>query len=179
MGTSNWDFAIDETITVTAELWATKGSTNTDATNFANYSDLTASPAVGNTFEVYGGGAITKSGKWANGIKSGTLNINNNLERVPKVGSQDVAAIYPQNEDVGCTCAILTDAGGKTDVDDLLTPDETDIVFSSGTTASQSLKWTLTNPSYNRQPLVYRVDMSHMVIDADIGAEAIALAAYS
>jgi len=166
-------FALNESLIVTVEIWGTEIETATSASTFTNYSSLTASETIGNAFEVYGGGAITRSGKWSNGIKAGTLTISNNLERVPKIGTQDMIGVYPQEIDVGLSCDILTDSGGKTDIDDLLTPDETDIVIQSGTTSNTSYKWTLTNPSYNSEPVVYKVGMSHMVISADIGAEAI------
>lgn len=170
---------VDESITVSAEIWGTGGTAETSAATFTNYSSLTPAAAIGNSFEVYGGSAITKSGKFANGIKSGTFTFNNGLERIPHVGSQDTYWIAPGGLDISMTLDILTDAGGKTDVDDLLSGDETDIVFDTGTTADKSQKFTFTNPSFNRTPVIYRADMTHMVISGDIGAEDVTHATYA
>lgn len=170
---------INETIKISVEIWGTSMTDGTAGSDFTNYSSLTASAAVGNAFEVYGGGAITRSGAFAAGVKSGTLTINNNLERVPNVGSQDCVHIAEGEQHIGFVGDVVADSGGKPEVDDLLAASETAIVLDTGTTANTSQKFTLNNPSYNRMPIIQRVGDTHMLLSVDIGAETITHAAYT
>lgn len=177
--TSSFENALNSAIIVTEEWWGTTLTPAKLPTTFTNYSSLTQPVACGGAVEIYGGGAITKSGKWSNGVKSATLTIGNQLERVPKLGSQDMVGIYPGTIQIGLKADILSTAGGSTDIADLLTPDEVSIILASGTTASKSHKFTLSKPSYTTAPVTYRADTTHYVTPADITAESLTYAAYS
>ena len=179
VNTLSYACSINDAILMSAEIWGTGIETGTANADFTNYSSLDASVAVANQIEIYGGAAITRSGMYAAGVKSGTFTINNNLERIPKVGSQDATGIKPGDIEWSFAGEALSDGGSKTDFDDLIAAGETDIVFDTGTTASASQKITLTNPTYNRQSQVLRQGDKHLVLGVDLGAESGAMAAYS
>jgi hypothetical protein len=116
------------------------------------------------------------------GIKGATITINNNLERIPRINTGtaqggDYAIILPGVQEVGLTADIVADAGGKLDMDDIIGDVEVPVVLASGSLTGVSQKWTLTNPHFNSQPVVYQADMTTLIISANMGAESIAYAA--
>lgn len=168
-------FSVGEQVNETTELWA-----NNLTTSATLPTGGTPAAAIASTFDTFNGALISRSGKWLAGIKSATLTINNNLERIPRIsttGTQggDYAYIMPGLQETKLTADIIADGAGKTDIDDLLADPETTIVIQTGITPNYSLKWTLTHPSFNALPVVYTADMKTLILSADMGAENIAL----
>ena len=175
INTATYTFTVGQPIKVAMEIW------------FSNLTTATAAPtgtapsALATVFDTFNGATVTRSGKWAAGIKSGTLTINNNLERIPKLKGAtaqggDYAIIMPGIQEYKFTGEIIADAGGKSDIDDILSDPETSIVIASRVGDANGYKWTLTKPNFNSEPVVYTADMTTLIINADIGAETIALA---
>lgn len=175
----SWTCSPSEAIRVTCEIWGNAVETEDIVTDFTNYSSLDASAAISETIEIYEGASITRAGCWADGIGSFNFEINNHLERVPVLGSQDPAGTYPAHSEFSGGAEVLATAGGETLLDECLAGTEVAIVANSGTTASKSLKFTFANASYNRTPAAYRTEMAIVKIPADWGAESVTLAAYS
>jgi hypothetical protein len=175
----SWNCTQDEAVQVSVEIIGNAVETDTAASNFTNYGDLTSASAIGNSIETYSGASITRSGKWTEGINSFTMEINNNVDRLFEVGESEAASTKPGYTDISGTAVIIASDGGKTPVDDILSGDEVNIVAQSGTTSGASHKFTLSNASYNSIPVVYQTDMTGMLVDANWGAESVAYGAVS
>jgi len=174
INTQNIAFSVGEQVNVTTEIWASNLTTS------ASVPAGTAPSVIGTAFDTFNAALVAKSGKWVAGIKACTLTINNNLERIPRIataGAQggDYAYIMPGIQETKLTADIIADGAGKSDIDDLLAGEETNIVIQSGTTPNLSTKWTLTKPTYNGIPVVYSADMTTLILSADIGAESLAI----
>lgn len=175
INTQNINFAIGEPVTVATEIWQNNLSTS------ATTPTGTVASAIAEAFDTFNGSLFTRTGKWVAGIKSATLTINNNLERIPKINTGtaqggDYGYIMPGLQDIGLTVDIIVDTGGKADIDDILTDPETTIILQTGTTAGKSAKWTLTKPTFNTEPVVYTADMTTLIISANMGCESLAFA---
>ena len=176
INTQGITFAVGEPVTVATEIWANNLTTS------ATTPTGTAPGEIATKFEQFNGSLFTRAGKWVAGIKSATLNINNNLERIPRINTGtaqggDYSLIMPGLQDIGLTVDIIADSAGKTDIDDLLTDPETTIILQTGIATGVSVKWTLTKPTFNSEPVVYTADMTTLIISANMGCESIAFAA--
>lgn len=170
----------DNEIPITVEIWGQALTTEDVIADYAaTYGAMTAASAIAEDIEIFEAASVTRSGSWTDGIQSMNFTINNNLGRIPKVGSAECVGVYPAHMALSGTADIIANLGGEVDVDELLDGDEVDIVAASGTTASKSYKWTFTNAAYTRTPVPYTADMSCMIIPADWGAEDLTFAAYS
>jgi hypothetical protein len=177
VNTETITFAMSQPVTIASELWF-----NNLTTSATLPTGGTPAGAILTAFETYNGSIFTRSGKWLAGLKGATLTINNNLERIPKINTStaqggDYAIIMPGVQEIQLTADVIADAGGKLDVDDLLADPQTQIILASGASAGVSMKWALTNPTYNSQPVVYNADMTTLIISANMGAESVAFAA--
>jgi len=176
INTATYTFAVGQPIMCALEIWAT------NLTTAAALPLGTAAVAVATSFSTFNGASLLRTGKWANGVKGCTLTINNNLERIPKIKPTtaqggDYAVIMPGIQEYALTADIIADAGGKTDIDDILSDPETTIAVSSKVGDALGYKWTLTKPWFNSEPVVYTADMTTLIISGNMGAESIALAA--
>lgn len=167
----------DEAVTVTTEIWGKELETETTAATFTNYSSLTPAGTISEDIDIFEGAVVTRAGSWADGIQSFDFTINNNLDRIPKLGSDEAIGVYPAHTDLTGSVDIITAAGGEVDVDELLDGTETSIIAQTGSTASKSAKFTFTKAAYARTPVPYRVDMSAVLVAADWEAESVTLAA--
>lgn len=172
-------FNPDETITASVEFWGQDMVPTGPPTAQTNYSTCTAAAAIGEIYEVYEGCSITRAGSWTEGIGKFTLEINNQLERQPKCGSAISQGIYPGILEITGIADIIGVSGGSVDVNELHNLTETNIICSTGATATKSLKYTITKPQWNKMPVVSKADMTHYVLTGDWQAENITLAAYS
>ncbi|MCK5018090.1 MAG: hypothetical protein KAS32_13620 [Candidatus Peribacteraceae bacterium] len=173
----SWDCSQDNAIHVTVEIIGNAVETGANLAALTNYTGQTASAAIATAIEIFEGSAITRSGKWAEGIKSGSFSIDNQVERLFKAGSSEAVSVKPKfTVSEGATLVYASD-GGKTPVDDILSGDEVAIVFASGTTSSESHEFTFGNASYNAVPVVYETGMTGMSVDLKWGAESVAFAA--
>jgi len=170
------NFTQGEVPKATCEIWGNAVETDTTVANFSNYD---SAGAIGESFESYSGAAITRSGCWSNGIADFSFEINNNLDRVFKVGSQDAASTYAGYVDLTGNATVLVATGAKDEVDALMAGTEVDIVAASGSTSSKSLEFTFANASYTNEPVIYKTDMSAMTVGCSWGAESVTFAAVS
>ena len=167
----------DEAIIANVELWGNGLETEDAASDFTNYSSLTPAGSIGEDLEIFEGASVTRSGSWTDGISDFNFTINNNMARIPKLGTSEAVGVYPAHTDLAGAVEIITAAGGEVDVDELLEGTETDIVAQTGTTSSKSMKFTFSNAAYARTPVPYRIDMSAVLVAADWEAESVAFAA--
>lgn len=172
-------FNPDETITASVEFWGTDLTITGVPASQTNYSTCTAASAIGESYDTYEGCAITRSGSWTEGIGKFSLEINNNLARQPKCGSAISQGIYPGILECTGSVDIIGTSGGSTDITELLNLTETNILCSTGTIASKSLKYTITKPQWDRMPLVSKADLTHYVLVGEFKAENVSMVAYS
>jgi hypothetical protein len=175
INTATYTFAMNQPTQVALEIWFT------NLTTAASLPTGTAAVAMSSSFSTFNGSTITRSGKWAAGVKGATLTINNNLERIPMVKATtaqggDYTVIMSGIQEYSLTADIIADAGGKSDIDDILSDPETTIAVASKVGAGGYL-WTLTKPWFNSEPVVYTADMTTMILSANMGAESCAFAA--
>ena len=175
----SWDCSQDNAIHVTCEIIGNAVETGANLAALTNYSGQTSSGAISETIETFEGAGITRSGKWSEGIKSGNFSIDNQIERLFKAGSSEAASVKPKFVIGEGSALVYCSDGAKTPVDDLLSGDEVDVVFASGTTASQSHKFTFANASYTDTPVIYETGMTGMTVDVKWGGESVAFAAMS
>ena len=173
INTQTITFAIGAPITVSTELWFN------NLTEVGTVPTGTTPGAIGTAFDTFNGSMFTRAAKWIAGIKSATLTSNNNLERIPRINTTtaqggDYSLIMPGIQDVNLKVDIIADSAGLNDITDLITDPLTTTILQTGATAAICLKWTLTKPSFNSQPLVYSADMTTLIISADMGAETFA-----
>jgi len=175
----SWDCSQDNAIHVTAEILGMTFETGANLAALTEYSGLTASAAIAETIERFEGSAITRAGKWSEGIKSGSFSIDNQVEQLYKVGAATPQTNRPKFVISEGECLVYASDGIMTPVDDLISGDEVSIVFASGTTASQSYKFTFGNASYDDVPIIYETGMTGMTSAIKWGGESVAFAAYS
>lgn len=152
------------------------------ATSSDNYNDLTASQAIGTTFETFQGAACTRSGSFEAGVGGFSVEINNNVERIPVIGSSTPTLCQEGHEAVTGTVDILLNDGGKADFSEMKYATEQSIIFSSGTstaTNDKSMKWTFANASFDEIPITWSIDTSVVISGVRWKAETLTLAAYS
>jgi len=169
-------YAVGTPVTVAVEIWSN------NLTTAATAPTGTAASAIATPFEIFNGSLFTRTGKWVAGIKGATLTINNKLERIPRINTGtaqggDYSLIMSGIQETTLTADIIADAAGKADIDDILTDPETTTILQSGSSSGVSMKWTLTKPTFNSEPVVYTADMTTLIISANMGAESLAFAA--
>jgi len=178
----SWDCTQDNAIHATVEVigigWEA-ADTLGNLSTYTTYGDLTGYSAIGETIETYEGSAITRSGVWGEGIKTGNFSIDNQCERLYKAGASEAQSIKPQYENIEGSCLVYASDGGHEEADDLLDGEEVNIVFASGATSNQSHQFTFSNGAYTDVPLLYEVNMTGMTLDIKWGAEGVAYAAVS
>ena len=164
----------DEAIIANVEIWGNGLEVEDVPSDFTNYA---AAGTIGEDLEIFEGASVTRSGSWTDGISDFNFTINNNMARIPKLGTSEAVGVYPAHTDLTGSAEIITAAGGEVDVEELLNATETDIVAQTGTTSSKSMQFTFSNAGYARTPVPYRIDMSAVLVAADWEAESVAFAA--
>ena len=175
----SWDCSQDNAIHCTVEIQGIGLETGANLAALTNYSGQTSSAAIDETIDIFEGSAITRTGKWTDGIKSGNFTIDNQIERLFKAGSTEATSMKAKYVIGEGTALVYASDGGKAEVDDLLSGDEVAIVYCSGTTASKSHRFTFSNASYTDTPTVYETNMTGMTVDVKWGGEGVAFDAYS
>jgi hypothetical protein len=167
--------AIEGSVTITGSGIATAASGA-----LTNYSTCTAPGYVGTALETYAGSSITKSGKWAGGVTNGTLTLSQDAGGPGKLGNRYRQANYLKGPmTVELSAEIIT--AGKDELDDIInaTPEETDVIFATGATASQSHKFTLQQMGYESVAEVIAYNEDHAKVNAMLSGEWVDYAAYS
>jgi hypothetical protein len=173
----SWDCSQDNAIHVTCEIIGNAVETGANLAALTNYSGQTVTAAISETIETFEGAGITRSGCWAEGIKSGNFTLDNQVERLFKAGSSEAASVKPKYVISEGTALVYCDDGAVTEVDALLAGTEVAIVFASGSTSSQSHQFTFANASYTDIPVIYETGMTGMTVDTKWGGESVAFAA--
>ena len=141
----------------------------------------TAASACGTTFETFQGALITRSGSFEAGVSGFTVNINNNADRIPKIGTS-TATVYESLENLSGTVDILLNDGGINDWGEMTDHTKQSIVFASGTsttTTDQSMKWTFANASFSEVPIPFTTDTRVVISGITWNAETLSFAAYT
>jgi hypothetical protein len=142
-----------------------------------NYHLYTAAVACGTTFEQFQGATCTRTGSFEAGVSGFTMNINNNADRIPVLGSS-TPTVYESLENLGGTVDILLNDGGNNDWGEMTLETKQSIVFQSGTsttTTDQSMKWTFTNAHFSEVPIPFTTDTRVVQSGITWGAETVAL----
>jgi len=167
--------ADDKTIRCRAEFYGKLTSTSN-----SHYNSLNSSSAIGTSYEKYSLGSITRGGSTIeSGVTSFRFTINNNLERIPVVGSNTVTSIFAGKQEISGDLDILVSDGGGTLFNDMFNGDTDTLVFSTGNTSNQSLKYTFTNMSYTSAPQEITNDTPFIVSGVPWIAESVSLTGYS
>ena len=167
--------ADDKTIRCHAEFWGKLTSTSN-----SHYNELTSASAIGTDYEKYSLGGVTRGGSTIeSGVTSFRFTISNNLERIPVVGSNTVTDIFAGKQELSGDMDVLVSDGGGTLFSDMFNKNSASLVFSTGNTSNQSLKWTFTNMTYTGTPQEVTSDTPFIVSSIPWIAESVTLAGYS
>lgn len=151
-------------------------------TAMVNYSSMTASAAVGTSFEQFQGCACTRTGSFAAGVSGFSMTIANNVDRIPIIGSSSPTMTVENFEALSGSVNILVNDGGAGDWGDFAGNCESNLVFDSGTSstaANRSMKWTFANAAFTEVPITFTKDSAYIESGISWGAETVTLAAYS
>ena len=167
--------ADDKTIRCHAEFYG-----KSTATSNSHYNSLTSSSAIGTSYEKYSLGSVKRGGSTIeSGVTSFRFTINNNLERIPVVGSDTVTNIYAGKQELSGDMDVLVSDGGGSIFSDMFNKNTASLVFNTGSTSNQSLKWTFTNMVYTGTPQEVTSDTPFIVSSIPWIAESVTLAGYS
>ena len=165
----------DKTIKCSVEVWG-----YSCATSNANYASLTAASAIGNSYEKFTGASITKSGATVGkGVSEFSFSVENNLARIPVVGSSALTGIYAGNQVVSGSMNILVEDGGAVQFGSMDSAHSNSIVYNSGATASTSETWTFGNSIFTNMPIETASDTAYVVSNANWIARSVTLAAHA
>jgi len=153
-----------------------------------SYGSLTASSALGTTFETFQGALITRTGGFDEGVSNFSVTIKNNSKGVPNIGKQVYKYIYESTQNIDGTADVILYSGGKTDWEEMAgasgngAPTEQDIVFSSGnstTATDKSIKWTFSPAAYTNLPVNFKPEDGWVTSGMTWIAQAVTIADYS
>jgi hypothetical protein len=150
-------------------------------TTVTNKHSYTAAAVCGTTYEQFQGASITRDVNFNAGVGNFTINIANNADRIPKIGSS-TATVYESFENLGGTVDVLLNDGGNADFGVMKEQEQNSIVFQSGTSTTstdQSIKWTFANTSYTEIPISFTSDTRVVIGGVNWIAETVTLASVS
>jgi len=151
-------------------------------TTSTGYDSYTPSNACGTTFEQFQGASITRGTSFNAGVGNFTINISNNAEAIPVIGSSTPTNIYESFENLSGTVDILLNDGGESDFGVMKGQQKDSIVFASGTSTDandKSMKWTFSNTHYSEIPINFTTDTRVVISGVNWNAETVTLVAYS
>ena len=165
----------DKTIKCSCEVWGWSC-----ATSSANYASLTTAAAIGNSYEKFTGASITKAGETVGkGVSEFSFSVENNLNRIPTVGSSALSGIYAGNQVISGSMNILVEDGGAKQFGLMDDAHENSIVYNSGDDANTSETWTFGNSMFTNMPIETASDTAYVISNANWIARSVALAAHS
>jgi len=165
----------DKTITVRAEFWAESCATST-----AHYTSLTPASALNNTYEKFTGASVQRGGATiGKGVSNFTATINNNLQRIPVIGSSNAYEIVAGELDVSGQMNVLVEDGGATQFGYMDVGTAANITLDTGATASQSLDFTYTDAVFTNFPFEQAATTPYVAVNCNWIAENVTLAAHS